>query len=241
MELLVEYVDDDVVVVNKPPGMITHQAPSFDGPDVISQLKKQGVEITATSEETTGQGNRRGVVSRLDVGTSGLLVLARTDEAFLHLKRQFMEHTVVKKYCALAEGKFTLRRGLIVAPIGRNPHNRWKYTITEGGKEARTNFDVVAEYYLSAPENAATLLDLRLETGRTHQIRVHLQHYGHALIGERIYKKRRSEIDLFLQLPRPFLHSKFLEFVHPSKNEPISFECALPDDLQSALDRLNQG
>ncbi len=237
MSLVVEYLDEDIVVVNKPVGMIAHSAANFQGPDVVSELEKQGISIAVSAPEDADM-NRRGVVSRLDVGTSGLLVITRTDKAFSSLKEQFAAHTVVKKYNALVEGRFSLQRGLISAPIGRHPKNRWRYTIVEGGKGARTNFDVLAEYRLADKTSVVTYLELWLETGRTHQIRVHMQHYGHPLVGERIYKRNRSRVDEHLQLTRPFLHSKFLEFVHPTRGDLVNFECELALDLQQALEEL---
>ncbi|MDR1448302.1 MAG: RluA family pseudouridine synthase [Candidatus Ancillula sp.] len=237
MKLVVKHVDDDIVVVDKPVGMVVHSAGSFSGPDVISELEKLGISITTTQAQTA-DAYRRGVVSRLDVGTSGLLVIARNDISFTSLKNQFMAHTVVKKYNALVEGKFSLMHGIISAPIGRHPKNRWKYTIVEGGKEARTSFDVVYEYQLPNKMGTVTYLELQLETGRTHQIRVHMQHYGHPLVGERVYKRNYSKADEYLQLHRPFLHSRFLEFIHPTLKTIVSFESELVQDLQEALQKL---
>ena len=186
-------------------------------------LRAQGVQIS-----TSGDTYRQGVVSRLDVGTSGLLVLAKTEAAYLGLKEQFQAHSVEKVYTALAKGVFKVMSGTIDAPIGRHPSKRALFSVVEDGKPARTHFDVLRQV------DEVALLKVILETGRTHQIRVHLKAYGHPLVGDKMYGKATA-LDAFSELERPFLHSAQLRFTHPTSGERVFFDSALPEDLARAL------
>lgn len=218
------YEDDAICVVDKPAGVATHSASSWAGDDVVSLLRAKGAQI-----KTSGDEHRQGVVSRLDVGTSGLLVLAKHEDAYLDLKRQFSAHSVQKIYTALAKGVFKVKRGTVDAPIGRHPTKRALFSVVEGGKDARTHFDVESE------TEEVSLLRVHLETGRTHQIRVHLSTYGHPLVGDTMYGKTNA-LDVKSKLTRPFLHSTHLAFLHPETHEKMAFDSTLSDDLTRALE-----
>jgi 23S rRNA pseudouridine1911/1915/1917 synthase len=234
----VVYEDDDVIVVDKPAGIATHSAASFDGDDVYNLLVGQGVQI-----RTSGDSNRQGIVSRLDVGTSGLVVVAKNEISYQDLKRQFQEHRVVKRYIALSHGHFTVRKGTFDAPISRHPTKRAIYAVVDGGKPAVTHFDVLREYAVPSPTarnskgiSKLTELEVQLETGRTHQIRVHFSAYGHPLVGDTVYGGKSVRSDA---LSRPFLHSTSLEFSHPRTNQLLKFISPLPAELNEYLQSLS--
>lgn len=220
------------MVVDKPVGVITHQASSFKGDDVYHMLVDSGVKI-----ETSGDEYRQGIVSRLDIGTSGVLVVAKNENSYQHLKAQFSSHSAQKVYYALAVGSFASLSGRISAPIGRhpNPKKRSLFAVVEGGKEAVTDFDVLATY-AAKNGDVYSLLRIRLHTGRTHQIRVHLSAYGHPLVGDPLYSTRRSaNLGSACELSRPFLHSGSLTIKHPETGALMTFKAAFPDDLRSFL------
>src|SRR5262249_19369346 len=166
--LAVLYADDDLVVGDKPVGVAAHPSPGWDGPTVIGGLAAMGHRVS-----TSGAAERQGVVHRLDVGTTGVLVVAKSERAYTDLKRQFREGTVDKRYHALAQGHPDPSRGTIDAPIDRHPKADWKFAVVAGGKPSVTHYDTLEAF------RAASLLDVRLETGRTHQIRVHLAAVRH--------------------------------------------------------------
>jgi len=180
---------------------------------------------------------RSGIAHRLDKETSGLLVIAKTPEAFENLKLQFKERRVKKKYLALVHGKMEAKAGEIYLPIKRLPWDRKKFGIIPGGKKSRTKFKVVTSYKLQV--TSYTFLEVEPETGRTHQIRVHLKHLGHSLVGDLKYSGRRVKKDQEF-CPRLFLHASHLSFTHPKTGQKIEFKSPLPQDLEKTLQSLNR-
>ena len=216
--------DDDVVVVDKPVGVAAHPSPGWTGPTVVGALAAAGYRIS-----TSGAAERQGIVHRLDVGTSGLMVVAKSERAYTVLKRAFKERTVEKVYHALAQGHPEPTTGTIDAPIGRHPHADYKFAVTADGKPSVTHYEVLE----MVP--SASLVEVHLETGRTHQIRVHFAALRHPLVGDLTYgaDPRLAER---VGLTRQWLHAVRLGFEHPSTGEWLEVASDYPDDLKAALD-----
>ncbi|TMC22908.1 MAG: RluA family pseudouridine synthase [Chloroflexi bacterium] len=218
------YEDDDLFVINKAAGMVVHPAPGHADDTLVNALVAYYPALQQMEE-----GQRPGIVHRLDRDTSGLLVVARNTGTQAALVEQMKRHEVVKRYLALVEGIVELEKGSIDAPIGRDPRHRQQMTITvTDSRQARTHFWVLKRFHRH------TLLRLQLETGRTHQIRVHLQAIGHPVVGDPIYGAKAVRKRMALQ--RQFLHAQQLEFVHPTSGVKMSFEAPLPPDLQAILE-----
>jgi 23S rRNA pseudouridine1911/1915/1917 synthase len=213
-----------VIVLNKPAGLVVHPAPGHPRGTLVNGLLHHAPEIDL------GGSNRPGIVHRLDKDTSGLMVVAKTDRARTALLRQWADGSVTKRYIALAQGVVEENEGTVDAPIGRDPFNRQRMAVLPGGRPAVTHFTVLRRFA------DATLLELAPESGRTHQIRVHLAFIGHPLVGDAVYGGPRATAAT--QAPRQFLHASRLGFVLPT-GEPVSFVSALPADLQATLDRLS--
>lgn len=238
----VVFADDEVIVVNKPAGMVVHTGSGVRGSTMVNGLLNQYPEL-----RTIGQPERPGIVHRLDRGTSGLLVVARTDRAYELLVEQLKSHTVERRYRALVGGHVEAESGLIDAPLGRSPRDATKRAVVNDGLDARTHYTVserlVAETVEDpeAPPGAAperyTLLICRLETGRTHQIRAHLAAIGHPVSGDTDYGGRRVRSGR-ADLGRPFLHAERLVFDHPATGERVEFDAPLTPDLDAVLSRL---
>ena len=225
VQFTVVHVDDDVIVVDKPAGLVVHPgAGNLDG-TLVSGLLARFPELDGVGSDPV----RPGIVHRLDAGSSGLLVVARTDEAAEQLIEQFADHSATRRYDAMVWGVPDAPHGIIDAPIGRDRGDPLKMAVVTGGRPARTDYRVVGTY--SAPA-LVSRLECRLETGRTHQIRVHLASIGHPLIGDPTYGQRRSN----LGLDRPFLHAAELAFDHPATGERVTFSSPLAPDLQAWLD-----
>ena len=224
MEIL--YDDDDIVVVDKPAGVAAHPSMGWDGPDVLGALKAMHVRVA-----TSGAAERQGIVSRLDVGTSGVMIVAKGERAYSVLKRAFREHTVDKVYHALVQGHLDPSSGTIDAPIGRHPSREWKMAIIEGGRESITHYDVIE----AMP--GACLAEIHLETGRTHQIRVHMAAVGHPCVGDATYGAD-PVMSARTGLIRQWLHARELGIAHPITGEHMVFTSDYPDDLVHALDVL---
>jgi len=217
------FEDDDVVVVDKPPGVASHPSPGWDGPTVVQGLLSAGVRVS-----TSGAAERQGVVHRLDVGTSGLMAVAKSEPAYSDLKRQFRERTVDKRYRALAQGVLDPLRGTVDAPIDRHPQHEWRFAVVAGGKPSVTHYDTVEVL------RATSLLDVRLETGRTHQIRVHLSALRHPIAGDTQYGADPT-IAARLGLGRQWLHAYALAFDHPRTGRRVSLQIEDAPDLAAAL------
>ena len=215
--------DRDIVVVDKPAGVAAHPSLGWEGPSVTEHLAAAGLAIA-----TSGAPERQGVVSRLDVGTSGLMVLARSERAYSVLKQAFRDKAVDKTYQALVQGHPDPFSGTIDAPIGRHPGHEWKMAIVEGGRESVTHYETLEAH------RAATLVEVRLETGRTHQIRVHFAATGHPCCGDPLYGSDPA-LAKRLGLDRQWLHATRLAFEHPVEGNRVEFESELPRDLEHAL------
>lgn len=215
--LHIVHVDKALAVVDKPAGLVVHPAPSHRGPTLVEELG-----------DLLGGGadpERPGIVHRLDKGTSGLLVVARTDEAHAALQAQVQRREVERAYLALARGRLRSRTGTIDAPIGRAARQRHRMAVSgAASRQARTHFTALELL------GAETYLEARLETGRTHQIRAHFAAIGHPLVGDVTYGGEQK-----YGLDRQFLHAHRLAFAHPQSGEPMAFDSALPADLAAAL------
>ncbi|CAN5376940.1 RluA family pseudouridine synthase [soil metagenome] len=225
-DLWIVYDDDDIVVVDKPPGVAAHPSIGWDGPTVLGALAGAGFRIA-----TSGAAERAGIVHRLDVGTSGLMVVAKTESAYSALKRAFHDREVEKIYHAFVQGHPDPLAGTIDAPIGRHPGASWKFAITSDGKASVTHYETLEAF------PSASLLEIQLETGRTHQIRVHMAAQRHPCVGDTMYGADPS-ISARLGLGRQWLHAKRLGFEHPSTGAHVVFESEYPADLQHALEVL---
>jgi 23S rRNA pseudouridine1911/1915/1917 synthase len=224
--LRVIYEDDDIVIVDKPVGVAAHASPGWTGPTVIGGLAAAGHRVA-----TSGAAERQGVVHRLDVGTTGLMVVAKTEHAYSVLKAAFRERSVDKDYAALVQGHPDPSRGTIDAPIDRHPTHDYRWGVVAGGKPSVTHYETVEAF------RAASLLHVRLETGRTHQIRVHLSAVRHPCVGDLTYGADPT-LAKRLKLDRQWLHAYRLGFDHPRDGHRVEVESAPPPDLQHALDVL---
>jgi 23S rRNA pseudouridine1911/1915/1917 synthase len=224
--LRVLYDDDDLLVVDKPVGVAVHPSPGWTGPTVVQGLAAMGYRIA-----TSGAAERQGVVHRLDAGTTGVMVVAKSEQAYSALKRAFRERTVDKRYSALVQGHPDPTRGTIEAPIDRHPGSDYKFAVVAGGRPSVTHYETEEAF------RAATLLDVRLETGRTHQIRVHMAAIRHPCVGDLTYGAD-PVLAQRLGLTRQWLHARELGFVHPRTGIELRVSSPFPDDLQHALDVL---
>lgn len=222
MPLLFE--DEDVVVVNKPVGVAAHTGPGWDGPSVIGSLEAAGVRVS-----TSGPAERKGIVHRLDVGTSGAMVVAKSELAYTKLKYAFKHRMVTKTYHALVCGHPDPASGTIDAPIGRHPSKEWRMAVVATGREA------ISHYCTLELAGSAALLEVRLETGRTHQIRVHCAAIGHPCVGDTFYGADQRQADQ-LELTHQWLHAAHLGFIHPRTKLPVEIDAPYPDDLARVLD-----
>ncbi|HET6728510.1 MAG TPA: RluA family pseudouridine synthase [Jiangellaceae bacterium] len=220
------YDDDDIVVVGKPVGVAAHPSPGWSGPTVVGGLAGAGFRVS-----TSGAAERQGVVHRLDVGTSGLMVVAKSERAYTVLKRQFRTRTVDKVYHALVQGHPDPSRGTVDAPIDRHPDHDARWAVVAGGRPSVTHYDTLEAF------PAASLLEIHLETGRTHQIRVHMSALRHPCVGDLAYGADPT-LAARLGLHRQWLHAVRLRFDHPGTGERVEFESPYPADLQHALDLL---
>jgi 23S rRNA pseudouridine1911/1915/1917 synthase len=224
--MTVLYEDDDLVVVDKPVGVAAHPSIGWDGPTVVQGLAAMGMRIS-----TSGAAERQGIVHRLDAGTTGAMVVAKSEHAYTVLKRAFKERTVEKLYSALVQGHPDPSKGTIDAPIDRHPSSDWKFAVVASGRPSVTHYETVHAY------RAASLLDVRLETGRTHQIRVHMAAVRHPCCGDALYGAD-PVLSRRLGLTRQWLHARVLGFEHPSSGQWLSVSSPFPADLQQALDVL---
>ena len=221
----VRYEDAGIIVLNKPAGLVVHPGAGHADGTLVNGLLARFPDLA-----NAGDPARPGIVHRLDRDTSGLMVVARSPEAYESLVQSLGERVVERRYAALVWGHFDAKRGMVDAPIGRSMRRRTRMAVREGGREARTGYNVEAEW--TDPE--LSLLECKLETGRTHQIRVHLAAIGHAVLGDSVYGGYRDS----LPLDRPFLHAMSLAFVHPVSGEELAFREPLPPELEAVLERL---
>ena len=220
----VVYQDENLVVIDKPAGLAVHPGPGHPDQTLVNALLAMCPDIQGIGGEI-----RPGIVHRLDKDTSGLMMVAKTHQAHIELSAQIKARQVTKGYLALVEGAPAPLQGKVDAPVGRHPRRRTRMAVVVGGKEARTSYKVKEQF------QGHSLLELYLETGRTHQIRVHLAHIGHPLVGDTVYGKASPLVE------RHFLHAFHLGFKHPVTGEPLEFQTGLPSDLAAAVDALRQG
>ena len=223
----VVYEDDDVIVVNKPAGLVVHPAPGHpDGTLVNALLHHCGDSLSGIGGE-----KRPGIVHRIDRDTSGLIIAAKNDTAHLALAAQLADHTLARTYECLAVGNFREDSGTVDAPIGRHPVDRKRMAVVrQGGREAVTHWEVIARY------PGVTHLRCRLKTGRTHQIRVHLAYIGHPILGDTVYGAKKPVAGLTGQC----LHAVGLRFIHPRTGEPVELTCPLPEEFVRMLEKLRR-
>jgi 23S rRNA pseudouridine1911/1915/1917 synthase len=224
--LTVLYRDADIVVVDKPVGVAAHPSPGWTGPTVLGALAGLGIGVT-----TSGAAERQGIVHRLDVGTTGAMVVALSERAYTSLKAAFKERTVETVYHALVQGHPDPSAGTIDAPIARHPTSDWKFAVVAGGRESVTHYSTLEAF------PAASLLEVHLETGRTHQIRVHFAALRHPCVGDRTYGADPTLADR-LGLQRQWLHARTLGFAHPDDGRWVEFTSPYPADLAHALEVL---
>ncbi len=224
--LTVIYNDDHVIVVDKPAGVAAHPSPGWTGPTVIGGIIAAGFNVS-----TSGAAERQGVVHRLDVGTTGLMIVAKDEAAYSNLKDQFRDRTVGKVYHALAQGHMDPSEGTIDAPIDRHPKEDYRFAVVADGKPSITHYKAL-EYF-----RAVTLVEIELETGRTHQIRVHFSALHHPLVGDLTYGADHTIADR-LQMNRPWLHAKELSLTHPITGADLRFSAPYPADLTRSLSLL---
>ncbi len=216
--------DSEIVVVDKPAYVAAHPSVGWHGPDVVSGLAASGYRIS-----TSGAPERQGIVQRLDVGTSGLMVVAKSERAYTVLKQAFRDRVVTKTYHALVQGLPDPHEGTIDAPIGRHPGHDYRFAVMNSGRPSVTHYELVEAF------RSVSLLKIHLETGRTHQIRVHFSALHHPCCGDVTYGADPT-LAARLGLKRQWLHATSLGFTHPGSGEPVSFDSAYSADLQAALD-----
>ena len=221
--LSVVYNDDHVIVIDKPVGVAAHPSPGWQGPTVIGAVIAAGFDVS-----TSGAAERQGVVHRLDVGTSGLMIIAKNEVSYSHLKDQFRERSVTKVYHALVQGHIDPSEGTIDAPIDRHPREDYRFAVVADGKPSITHYTSLELF------PAVTLLEIELETGRTHQIRVHFSALHHPLVGDLTYGADHTIADR-LNVHRPWLHARELKLIHPVSGESLAFLSEYPEDLTRSL------
>ena len=222
LNITVVYEDDYVAVVYKPEGMVVHPANGNDSGTLVNGLLHE-MDI----KETINDVVRPGIVHRIDKDTSGLLMIAKNDLAMASLQAQLKDHSCNRRYIALVYGELSAEKGRIEAPIGRDPEDRKKMAVVAGGKEAITNFTVIERF------KGYTLVECKLETGRTHQIRVHMKYIGHPLVGDKVYGPRKTSGD-----KGQYLHAKTIGFMHPKTNEYMEFSHDIPSYFEEFLNEL---
>jgi 23S rRNA pseudouridine1911/1915/1917 synthase len=225
-DMQIVYDDDDIVIVSKPPFLAAHPSLGWEGDTVLGALAGAGYRIA-----TSGPPERQGIVHRLDVGTSGLMIVAKSEIAYSVMKRKFKDREVFKEYHALVQGEMVPPSGTIDAAIGRHPGSAWKFAVTHDGRNAVTHFDTLANY------PTATLLSVGLETGRTHQIRVHMAAQRHPLVGDSLYGADPT-IAKRLELTRQWLHAVRLRFDHPTTGDELEITSDYAPDLVHSLELL---
>jgi 23S rRNA pseudouridine1911/1915/1917 synthase len=221
--------DEAIVVIDKPVGVAVHPSPGWSGPTVVGHLAGAGFRIA-----TSGASERQGIVQRLDVGTSGVMVICKSERAYSVLKNAFRDRTVDKTYHALVQGYPDPLEGTIDAPIGRHPRSDWKFAVMADGRNSVTHYETLEAHRF------ASLLQVHLETGRTHQIRVHMSALKHPCVGDLTYGAD-PVLARKVGLERQWLHAVRLGFEHPESGEYVEYESAYPDDLQHALDVIRTG
>ena len=246
IKLNIIYEDEDILIINKPAGLVVHPGAGNKSGTLVNAL----IHYCGNSLSTIGDSSRPGIVHRIDKDTSGLLVIAKNDAAHLNLAKQFEEHTINRKYIALCWGKLKPTAGKLVSLISRSNKNRIKMMSSKiKGKEAITNYKTIETYFDKKGDTYASLVECKLETGRTHQIRVHLTEKGNSIIGDKVYGRtpmlkfrnlNPSVQELVKALPGQALHAYFLGFKHPSKNKVVEFQVVNPEYLSNLINSIKK-
>jgi 23S rRNA pseudouridine1911/1915/1917 synthase len=226
--MIILHEDDDIIVIDKPVGVAVHPSPGWTGPTVVGGLVASGHRVA-----TSGAAERQGVVHRLDVGTTGVMVVAKSESAYSALKHAFKERTVEKVYHAIVQGHPDPIKGTIDAPIDRHPKHDYKFAVMQDGKPSITHYEVMEAF------RAASLVEVHLETGRTHQIRVHFSALHHPCVGDLTYGADPT-LSKRLGVTRQWLHARQLGFHHPADGQWVTFTSEYPEDLSSALEKLRE-
>lgn len=234
MQPKVIFEDDSILVLDKSAGWIVNDAETVGKTPVIQTWLAQNFKYQISNDKLL----RGGIVHRLDKETSGLLIIAKTKEAFENLQTQFKSREVKKVYTALVHGKLEPEEGVVNAPVGRLPWNRERFGILPGGRNAETAYKVMAYYQLQA--SSYTLVELYPKTGRTHQIRIHLKYLGHPIVADEFYAGRKTSRADRKWCPRLFLHAGRISFSHPTSGEKVEFKSVLPNDLEKSLASLEK-
>ena len=246
IKLNIVYEDEDILIINKPAGLVVHPGAGNKSGTLVNAL----IHYCGNSLSTIADSSRPGIVHRIDKDTSGLLVIAKNDAAHLNLAKQFEEHTINRKYIALCWGKLKPTAGKLVSLISRSNKNRIKMMSSKiKGKEAITNYKTIETYFDKKGDTYASLVECKLETGRTHQIRVHLTEKGNSIIGDKVYGRtpmlkyrnlNPSVQELIKALPGQALHAYFLGFKHPSKNKIVEFQVVNPEYLSNLINSIKK-
>jgi 23S rRNA pseudouridine1911/1915/1917 synthase len=240
MAIPILYEDEDVLIIDKPAGITVNRAETTRYETTIQDWAEEKFknEHIPLNPEQGDFFNRGGVVHRLDKETSGVLILAKNPTAFAELQRQFKEREVKKVYTAFAHGKISPEVGEIDVPVGRLPWNRNRFGILPGGRESKTLYKVLQFYQNPKTKETLSLVELYPQSGRTHQIRVHLKYIHHPIFSDFLYAGRKTARADRLLLPRVFLHAAKISFTHPTKKTTVSFESPLPQNLREVLEKL---
>lgn len=242
----VVFGDQDLMVLNKPPGWVVNRVDSAKGPVIQDWVEEKLGKPKVTGEMASDFSQRNGVVHRLDKETSGLLLVAKSEESFSNLTTQFADRKVKKRYLALVHGKMD-QSGVIEEPLGRLPWNRERFGVLTGGRASKTAYKTLGFYQLGKVDKSRdrfggslSLVELSPQTGRTHQIRVHLKSIGHPLVSDDFYAGRKTARDDRLWCPRLFLHATYLGFFHPKTKAWMEFSLKLPSDLDAVLEKISR-
>lgn len=234
MEPKVIYENTEYFVVSKPAGWITNEADTTTNQPVLQKWARTTLDYPLNNNREL----RNGIVHRLDKETSGLLLVAKTEEVFWALQREFKEREVEKTYVCLVHGKLASEKGEVNAPVGRLPWRRDRFGVLPGGRDALTLYEVKAHY--SNQEGSYSLVECKPKTGRTHQIRIHMKHLGNPIVADDFYAGRKTARNDRKWCPRLFLHAKEISFNHPGNGERVTYSQDLPEDLQKIVNNLNQ-
>jgi 23S rRNA pseudouridine1911/1915/1917 synthase len=230
MDTKIIFEDGDILILNKPSGVVVNRANTTKEPTVQDWLEKY------LKLKDEGIGRRAGIVHRLDKGTSGILIVAKTIEAFESLQGQFKERSIEKSYQCLVHGKIEIKKGQIKAPVGRLPWNRERFGVLPGGRSAETNYEVIR--YYKNDKDVFSLVSVFPKTGRTHQIRIHMKHLGYPLVADDFYAGRKTSREDITWCPRLFLHARSISFIHPKTHKKLTFQADFPNDLEKVLQKL---
>ena len=236
MDISILFEDDDIVVINKPPGMVVNRAQSVKGETVQDWAEKK-LGLAGNGAQSWGDTfeSRAGIAHRLDKETSGVLVIGKNPVTFAALQAQFKERVIQKTYLALVHGDVTPPEGEVRAPVGRLPWNRERFGILPEGKEAVTEYKKLQNIQHGKSDEILSLVELHPHTGRTHQIRVHMQYIRHALVGDYVYAGRKTSRLDRTWVPRIMLHAEKLVFTHPTTGKSLAIEAPIPDDMKRII------